>query len=107
MWAVGVILYLLLVGRFPFKGDSDSNMMSQILSERASVPGSAHCSSDAKDLIDKILEPDVSVRPSPTEALQHKWIVEGSDMEISEQTLAQAEETVRTGVRGSVKASQV
>lgn len=34
IWAVGVICYLLLVGRFPFRGETDARMMASILTDR-------------------------------------------------------------------------
>eukprot|EP00322_Chrysochromulina_rotalis_P022885 CAMPEP_0115855400 /NCGR_PEP_ID=MMETSP0287-20121206/14522_1 /TAXON_ID=412157 /ORGANISM="Chrysochromulina rotalis, Strain UIO044" /LENGTH=634 /DNA_ID=CAMNT_0003309551 /DNA_START=68 /DNA_END=1972 /DNA_ORIENTATION=- len=80
MWALGVVLFQLLVGRLPFNAASNSELFRQIersndhlrrLFEMAEWKG---VSPHAKDLVIKLLEPDPLKRLSPDEALEHEWI---------------------------------
>lgn len=79
VWALGCLLYELLVGRqtFPYmNNDTDETFFARI--DRCeytqnSVPFK-QLSSEAKDLISKLLVSDPVLRYSASEALQHPWI---------------------------------
>lgn len=80
MWALGVVLFQLLVGRLPFNAASNSELFRQIershdhlkrLFEMAEWRG---VSPHAKDLVVKLLEPDPHKRLNADEALEHEWV---------------------------------
>ena len=72
MWSIGIIIFALLSGAFPFMGDNQLKIRKRILQcdynfEPAEVWESI--SDDAKDLIEKLLWHSVETRLSPAEAL--------------------------------------
>ena len=76
MWSMGIILYMLVSGVPPFWGSSDSEIKQRILRGKYSFPARQfqHVSSEAIDLIRKLLEVDPTRRFTAADALQHSWI---------------------------------
>eukprot|EP00397_Hematodinium_sp_SG-2012_P004459 GEMP01004471.1.p1 GENE.GEMP01004471.1~~GEMP01004471.1.p1 ORF type:complete len:649 (+),score=90.74 GEMP01004471.1:361-2307(+) len=82
IWAVGVITYLLLFGRFPFSGSGDAAIMHEIIHKdlvyKSSQTKKEHVnkvSCAAKDFCSLMLTKNPAQRLSPDAALQHPWIV--------------------------------
>ena len=74
-WSVGVILYMTLVGRAPFDGKDDEEIINKISSvdynknEQRLVKHSP----EVRDLVSKLLEKDIDKRYSARDALEHPW----------------------------------
>lgn len=75
IWTIGVILYVLLSGCPPFNGDTDEEIMLEILKGNYSfnISPLKGISCDAKDLISMMLRNKPNERPSAIELLQHNW----------------------------------
>ena len=54
IWALGILLFALLVGKFPFKGQNDKELFSNICRQDLNFPD--HISKQARSLLLKILQ---------------------------------------------------
>ena len=74
-WSAGVILYMLIVGRAPFDGADDDEIIANI---KKGTFNSKHkkllqSSPEVQDLVKKLLEVKVDKRLSAAQALKHPW----------------------------------
>ncbi|KAJ0055724.1 hypothetical protein NL108_011299, partial [Boleophthalmus pectinirostris] len=80
MWACGVILYILLVGYPPFWDEDQHKLYQQIKAGAYDFPSPEWdtVTSEAKDLINKMLTIHPAKRVTATDALKHPWICQRS-----------------------------
>jgi len=71
-----VILYILLSGHPPFNGEDEDQIISKVLKGNYYLEGESldRISSEAKDLIKRMLEYESKKRISALEAINHIWI---------------------------------
>ena len=76
MWSLGVITYTLLCGYSPFRSENVADLIEECKSGRIVFHGRywKDVSSDAKDFIISLLQPDPSKRLTSEEALQDVWL---------------------------------
>ena len=70
-WSLGVVIYTMLVGRYPFNDSDPSMLFCKIRKGAYVMPDSL--SSDAKCLIRSLLRKEPSERLTAEEILYHKW----------------------------------
>ena len=75
VWSCGIIMYILLTGLPPFNGESDEEIIRKIMNGKFDLKKYPWpiITSQAKDLIKKLLEFNVNDRISAEEALNHPW----------------------------------
>ena len=74
-WSVGVILYMFLVGRPPFNGKDNVEIVESIKTKNydENNPKLLTRSPEVRDLIKHLIEKDVNKRLSAKDALNHEW----------------------------------
>ena len=75
MWSFGVILYLLITGHTPFNGSNPQELLENVLEESYTMDDHEwkDYSSNARDMVSKLLIKDPSKRLTASEALKHPW----------------------------------
>eukprot|EP00933_Yihiella_yeosuensis_P034131 TRINITY_DN27667_c0_g1_i1.p1 TRINITY_DN27667_c0_g1~~TRINITY_DN27667_c0_g1_i1.p1 ORF type:complete len:498 (+),score=94.47 TRINITY_DN27667_c0_g1_i1:94-1587(+) len=78
VWSCGVIMYVLLCGYPPFWGDTDADVLSKVRLGNFTFNAADwnDISSDAKELIRRLLKFKPEERFTANQALQHVWIKE-------------------------------
>jgi serine/threonine protein kinase len=71
IWSLGVMLFALITGEFPWKGTNQIQIFNQIKNAKFDVPEGV--SKFGEDLIRKLLVPEPNLRLSAAEALIHPW----------------------------------
>lgn len=79
IWSLGVILYTMLVGRYPFQDIDPTALFARIAVGRYTIPSCL--SAPARCLIQDLLTRDPEKRLTAAEILRHPWFshVESSD----------------------------
>lgn len=76
LWSMGILLYYMLSRSFPFTGQNHNEIFHNIKHGMLSFDGAQweNTSSQAKDLISRLLVRDPSIRLSTIEAIHHPFI---------------------------------
>lgn len=74
MWSIGIIIYILLTGCFPFWSENVQTLYQKIMNGAYRWPTKPAVSDSAKDLVRRLLEKDPKKRMTATECLTHPWI---------------------------------
>lgn len=77
VWSAGVVLYSMLYGTVPFKGNSMNELHKLII--RGNVTFKDDISEEARDLLKRLLEWDPNLRLSTDQILRHEWLKDVKD----------------------------
>ena len=72
MWALGVLLYAMLMGSFPFKGQSERELYTKI--QRGQYKYPELMSREARYVVSRLLEIDCRRRFRASELVREPWI---------------------------------
>lgn len=88
IWGVGVILYMLICGGFPFTGKDDKMTEKNIKSGAYSTVSGVwtSVSNDCKDLLKRLLTQNPQQRLNALDALSHPWIQRLTTVDFDEST---------------------
>jgi len=70
IWSLGILLYVILKGEFPFKGEENNALFNDI---RNSEPKYSFANNDCNDLLKQMLNKDIKMRINSTQVLAHVW----------------------------------
>jgi calcium-dependent protein kinase len=96
IWSTGVITYILLSGIPPFNGYSNQEIMEKVKIGKFSFGHKVFqsISSEAKDFISKCIVLDPAGRMTPQEALEHPWILNGTQVPVNREDAKEALENL-------------
>jgi hypothetical protein len=69
IWSLGVLLYAMLYGRFPFRGKDDDQLFELINEAEVIFPENISVDENIKALIKKLLNVEPKLRPSPEDII--------------------------------------
>ncbi|RCI05191.1 hypothetical protein CU098_013113 [Rhizopus stolonifer] len=72
VWILGIYLYNLLTGKYPFQASNDQRLFKRMVHTTPSLPN--ELSQDAKDILRRMLAPDVVTRASLDLVIYHPWL---------------------------------
>ncbi|KAK8516672.1 hypothetical protein V6N12_049394 [Hibiscus sabdariffa] len=78
-WTLGILCYEFLYGAPPFESESQSDTFKRIMKVDLSFPSTPNVSTDAKNLISRLLVKDSSKRLSLEKIMEHPWIVKNAN----------------------------
>ncbi|XP_012574221.1 serine/threonine-protein kinase Aurora-3 [Cicer arietinum] len=78
-WTLGILCYEFLYGVPPFEAKSQADTFKRIIKVDLSFPPSPLVSSDAKNLISRLLVKDSSKRLSLQKIMGHPWIIKNAN----------------------------
>ncbi|CAG9328945.1 unnamed protein product [Blepharisma stoltei] len=85
IWSAGVILFFMLSGERPFRAEDENSLLIKVSKAKYKFdsPRWNEISSEAKELIGKMLTKDPELRPTAKEVLHSGWICEKTREEIN------------------------
>lgn len=73
IWAIGVIVYFMVTGAYPFDADTDEKIMNQIISKEVTFPKNIKLSATCKSLIQGLLTKNPDIRIDLNNKLFDDW----------------------------------
>ena len=76
IWSMGIILYQMIYGEYPFQGSSRDSLRKNIKQklQRFDFPADPAVSPELKDLLDKLLRYDPMERATIFQIIYHPWL---------------------------------
>lgn len=76
IWALGVLMFTILSGQFPYRGATDEELYTKICNASYHLPAEVKetLSPEAIDLLGQLFSIDADARPSAKQILRHPWL---------------------------------
>ncbi len=100
LWSVGMILYECVVGKTPFRGRSQMELLRNIMARPLTIPSSLDISPGCKSILKILLKVGPEMRCSYEEFFSHTWI--GLDQTLQQQRQNVTPQPSLGKIRGSL-----
>ncbi|XP_053135573.1 testis-specific serine/threonine-protein kinase 1-like [Hemicordylus capensis] len=104
IWSLGIILYIMVCGSMPYDDSNIRKMLKLQKEHRVHFPKSKNLTTECKDLIYRMLQPDVTRRLRIEEVINHIWMLPAKSRAVSMVSVAKNGESSR--MAGVQKAEQ-
>ncbi len=95
-WSLGIILFTLLIGRYPFHHQNMLVMFIKIACGNFQIPTSIELSVEVKNLMKSLIRIKPTERLLPNQILEHKWMKNSEERECESIMCQQAPNKTRT-----------
>eukprot|EP01066_Platyproteum_vivax_P012821 Platyproteum_vivax@DN5828_c0_g1_i1.p1 len=95
IWALGVLTFLMLFGKYPFDGPNTNVIVREIMTKQIDFSSNSKISSKGVEFMKRLLTRNPNRRLSAAEALEHSWVAQKDE----EEEAIIPMETVRTAHR--------
>ncbi|OMJ74463.1 hypothetical protein SteCoe_26617 [Stentor coeruleus] len=95
IWALGVLLYILICGNYPFRAQDDKELYKKIQFGQYTIPSSI--SQGARSLINRILRLHPEKRPNISELIKDPWLLSNETGELIEKLPDTLQKSASTG----------
>ena len=75
IWAVGCILYALVIGNLPFNDKTETGLIKRIIEQELEFPKNSKLSPEVIDLIESMLNKNHEKRIKMSDIQQHPWFL--------------------------------
>ncbi|TKS69447.1 Testis-specific serine/threonine-protein kinase 2 [Collichthys lucidus] len=106
VWSMGVVLYMMLYASMPYDSTNIRKMIDIQMQHNISIPNTPSVSSEAKDLIRSILNPDIEQRITISDILNNPWMLQEGIMEDGDEAPTAKACSEQEGFTGDEKLSQ-
>lgn len=79
IWALGVMLYTMIIGDLPFDGETEEDIENNIVKKKLKFKNTKPISNELKDMLTKMLTKDPEKRITMFELQSHQWMEIGDD----------------------------
>ena len=75
MWSLGVLMFLLLSGDFPFDGENRAELFNKIQKTKYNFDQQCwdYITKEAKEMIQRLLQKNPKMRITASQTLAHRW----------------------------------
>ncbi|KAG8001030.1 Testis-specific serine/threonine-protein kinase 1 [Nibea albiflora] len=106
VWSMGVVLYMMLYASMLYDSTNIKKMIDIQMQHNISFPNTPSVSSEAKDLIRGILNPDIEQRITISDILNNPWMLQESIMKDGDEAPTANTSAVQEGFTEDKKLSQ-
>ena len=89
MWAMGIVLYAVVCGRFPFMAKHERALYKKIVAGNFSIPNKSKLSQGLQELIKRLLCVSTTSRITMKDCLRHRWLASVTNFDRNDRKASQ------------------